>query len=318
MDSAIRKDSEGKQIALTAHKHWIWSHVPTTAAKAIGGSIGGVVEASCLQPIDVVKTRLQLDHSHKYKGIRHCMWTVANEEGTRALWKGLTPFATHLFCKYAVRFGSNAMFEDLFRSKDGSLSTFGRLGAGMGAGCVEALCIVTPFEVIKITLQKQKGLSKDLLKYKGPIHAASLIVKEEGPFGLWKGASPTVLRNGTNQTALFFTKPLWDKYLWDIKEGDGKKIASWQSLVSGLFAACLGPCVSNPFDVIKTRLMAQEKAGGHHYRGLFHALVTIPREEGVRALYKGLLPRLMRVPPGQAIVWMVRDQVVQFIQSHHD
>lgn len=36
--------------------------------KAVAGSIGGVVEACMLQPIDVMKTRLQLDHSGHYKG----------------------------------------------------------------------------------------------------------------------------------------------------------------------------------------------------------------------------------------------------------
>ena len=30
--------------------------------------MGGVVEACCLQPIDVIKTRLQLDHVGRYKG----------------------------------------------------------------------------------------------------------------------------------------------------------------------------------------------------------------------------------------------------------
>ena len=33
------------------------------------GSIGGAAEACCLQPIDVIKTRLQLDHVGKYKGV---------------------------------------------------------------------------------------------------------------------------------------------------------------------------------------------------------------------------------------------------------
>ena len=60
-----------------------------------------------------------------------------------------------------------------------------------------------------------------------------------------------------------------------------------------------------PFDVVKTRLMAQEKAlhaggGQMKYKGLFHALMVIPKEEGIRALWKGLLPRLMRIPPGNA------------------
>ena len=39
--------------------------------KAVAGSIGGVVEACMLQPIDVMKTRLQLDHSGHYKGAPH-------------------------------------------------------------------------------------------------------------------------------------------------------------------------------------------------------------------------------------------------------
>lgn len=52
---------------------------------------------------------------------------------------------------------------------------------------------------------------------------------------------------------------------------------------------------------VKTRLQAQEKtaaAGGPKYRGLIHAMVLIMREEGVGRLYRGLLPRLLRVPPG--------------------
>ncbi|GLT60053.1 hypothetical protein SLA2020_328400 [Shorea laevis] len=35
---------------------------------------------------------------------------VARTEGVRALWKGLTPFATHLTLKYVLRMGSNAVF----------------------------------------------------------------------------------------------------------------------------------------------------------------------------------------------------------------
>ena len=59
--------------------------------KAISGSLGGIMEASCLQPIDVIKTRLQLDRSGNYKGILHCGATISRTEGVRALWKGLTP-----------------------------------------------------------------------------------------------------------------------------------------------------------------------------------------------------------------------------------
>ena len=121
--------------------------------KAISGSLGGIVEACCLQPIDVIKTRLQLDRSGNYKGIIHCGTTISRSEGVRALWKGLTPFATHLTLKYTLRMGSNAMFQGAFKdSETGKISNQGRLLSGFGAGVLEALAIVTPFEVGACTI----------------------------------------------------------------------------------------------------------------------------------------------------------------------
>lgn len=287
--------------------------------KAISGSIGGIVEASCLQPIDVIKTRLQLDRSNIYKGIIHCGRTVAGTEGVRALWKGLTPFATHLTLKYALRMGSNAVFQSAFKdSETGHISNQGRILSGFGAGVLEALLIVTPFEVVKIRLQQQKGLSTDLLKYKGPIHCARVIVREDGLRGLWAGAAPTVMRNGTNQAAMFTAKNAFDGVLWKKHEGDGKILLPWQSMISGFLAGTAGPVCTGPFDVVKTRLMAQTRSGGElKYKGMFHAISTIYAEEGLRALWKGLLPRLMRIPPGQAIMWGVADQVTGFYEKRY-
>lgn len=115
--------------------------------RSVSGSLGGIMEACCLQPIDVIKTRLQLDRTGNYRGIAHCGATVARTEGVRALWKGLTPFATHLTLKYALRMGSNALFQSAFKDPaTGHLSNRARVLSGFGAGVLEALVIVTPFE----------------------------------------------------------------------------------------------------------------------------------------------------------------------------
>ncbi|XP_068644279.1 mitochondrial succinate-fumarate transporter 1-like [Aristolochia californica] len=287
--------------------------------KALSGSLGGVVEACCLQPIDVIKTRLQLDRSGTYKGILHCGTTVTRTEGVRALWKGLTPFATHLTLKYTLRMGSNAVFQSAFKdSKTGTISNRGRMAAGFGAGVLEALVIVTPFEVVKIRLQQQKGFSPELLKYKGPIHCAHTIIREEGLRGLWAGATPTVMRNGTNQAAMFTAKNAFDTVLWKKHEGDGKVLQPWQSMISGFLAGTAGPMCTGPFDVVKTRLMAQNRTEGEiKYKGMLHAIRTIFAEEGLLALWKGLLPRLMRIPPGQAIMWAVADQVTGLYERRY-
>lgn len=116
--------------------------------KALSGSLGGVVEACCLQPIDVIKTRLQLDRTGSYRGIIHCGTTIIRNEGVRAMWKGLTPFSMHLTLKYALRMGSNAVLQSAFVDlQTGNISQHGRLLSGFGAGVLEALVIVTPFEV---------------------------------------------------------------------------------------------------------------------------------------------------------------------------
>ncbi|WCJ28056.1 Mitochondrial substrate carrier family protein [Euphorbia peplus] len=287
--------------------------------KAVSGSLGGIMEACCLQPIDVIKTRLQLDRVGAYKGIVHCGKTVSATEGVRALWKGLTPFATHLTLKYSLRMGSNAVFQGAFKDDTGHISNRGRLMAGFAAGVLEALAIVTPFEVVKIRLQQQKGLSPELLKYKGPVHCARIIIREEGLFGLWAGAAPTVMRNGTNQAAMFTAKNAFDVVLWKKHEGDGKALQPWQSMISGFLAGTAGPMCTGPFDVVKTRLMAQtrEGSGGLKYKGMIHAIRTIYAEEGLRALWKGLLPRLMRIPPGQAIMWAVADQITGLYEKRY-
>ena len=78
-----------------------------------------------------------------------------------------------------------------------------------------------------------------------------MTVREEGPLGLWAGATPTVLRNGTNQMCLFWAKNRIDGIFWGKYEGDGKQLSPGQSMASGFSAACIGPVATGPFDVIK-------------------------------------------------------------------
>ncbi|KDO17637.1 hypothetical protein SPRG_21816 [Saprolegnia parasitica CBS 223.65] len=102
------------------------------------------------------------------------------------------------------------------------------------------------------------------------------------------------------------------------EDGDGKQLEVWKTLINGLVAGSLGPCLNSPMDVIKTRLMAQETVKGVEpkYRGFVHAFGVIAREEGNAALWKGLVPRLTRMAPGQAITWTVVMRVTSFFENN--
>lgn len=269
------------------------------------GMAGGATEALCLQPLDVAKTRLQLDSTGKYRGLFHTVRTIASEEGFRALYKGLTVFQVHLVTKYALRFGSFQYFKSLMgvsSSKGGD--RLRNLGAGLMAGVTEAILIVTPFERVKTVLQQQIGMKKQALRYKGPVHAAMTIVREEGIGSLWNGAMPTIIRQASNQAALFASFPIILSLFSDRVEGDGKHQAIWKPFLTGLIAATIGPLLNCPMDVVKTRMMAAAE-GERRYKGWVHATRTIAAEEGIGALWKGIIPRLARLAPGQAITWTV-------------
>ncbi|OQR92029.1 mitochondrial substrate carrier [Thraustotheca clavata] len=273
--------------------------------KTIGGMTGGFVEACALQPLDTVKTRLQL--SGTKDGAITIGRKIVAEEGVAALYKGLTPFIAHLVIKYALRFSTNEFYRGLLADKDGKVSKFNGFLAGAGAGITEAVMIVTPFEVVKTRLQQQKGLTN--LKYKGPVHAAQTIFKEEGAAALWKGCVPTMTRQGLNQCFLFGSYDMLKSAMWGLSRDD--KISSTQALVTGMVAGMLGPCFNTPVDVAKTRLMAQANKVGEaaKYNGMVHCIKTVYKEEGAGALYRGLIPRMARVAPGQGITFAVMELV---------
>jgi solute carrier family 25 citrate transporter 1 len=186
----------------------------TAEVKTAAYAIGGIVEAVSLQPVDTIKTRMQLDTTGANRSFFGTGARIVQQEGAKALWKGLLPFTGHLLFKNICRMGTYATLQQAFRDENGELGTARQMGAGLCAGMIEAVLVVTPFELVKTRLQEQKGAVSSY-KYKGTIHATKTIVAEEGVRGLWKGISPTMVRNGVNQMVLFFAKDNADKILWN-------------------------------------------------------------------------------------------------------
>jgi len=287
------------------------THLDPMTIKTIGGMLGGAAEAVALQPLDTVKTRVQLRMMPGMGAFAIAKHTVQNE-GVSALYKGLTPFLFHLTSKYALRFYINETYRNALKTHTNVNTHAVGFVAGLGAGITEAVLIVTPFEVIKTRLQQQRGLTN--LKYEGPIHCAKTIVANEGLGALWKGVIPTVARQGLNQMFLFGCYDLLKQTMWGVTRD--AKLEPEKALLTGMVAGMIGPVVNCPVDVAKTRLMAQETVAGvvPKYTGMLQCMHTVAKEEGVASLYRGLLPRVARVAPGQGITFMVMEQVIRALQ----
>ncbi|KAH0631023.1 hypothetical protein JD844_004486 [Phrynosoma platyrhinos] len=76
-------------------------------------------------------------------------------------------------------------------------------------------------------------------------------------------------------------------------------VLSWKPFVYGGLASLVAEFGTFPVDLTKTRLQVQGQSIDVRfreikYRGMFHALFRISREEGILALYSGIAPALLR------------------------
>ncbi|CAM9907838.1 unnamed protein product [Discosporangium mesarthrocarpum] len=286
----------------------------------IAGGMAGVVESSCCHPLDTIKTRMQLrTKAGSRRGPITTATRIITNEGFFSLYKGLSAVMAGIVPKMAVRFTSFESYKDLLGASDGK--DRGKVFlAGLGSGVTEAVLVVTPAEVCKIRLQAQYHSMLDpqemaRRKYKNVIQTAFVIAKEEGVGALYKGLAPTVLRQGCNQAVNFTCYQIFKSQTMQLT--GQKELDPWQHMLLGGLSGGIGPCVNNPLDVVKTRLQKQVVIPGQppKYAGFASAIGIIAREEGIRALWKGLTPRLMRIMPGQAITFMTYEWVSKRLPS---
>uniref|UniRef100_G3QCC6 Uncharacterized protein n=1 Tax=Gasterosteus aculeatus aculeatus TaxID=481459 RepID=G3QCC6_GASAC len=71
---------------------------------------------------------------------------------------------------------------------------------------------------------------------------------------------------------------------------------NWKPFIYGGMASIVAEFGTFPIDLTKTRLQVQGQCQYTEvrYRGMFHALFKIGKEEGIRALYSGISPALLR------------------------
>ncbi|KAK9291713.1 hypothetical protein L1049_019662 [Liquidambar formosana] len=177
------------------------------------------------------------------------------------------------------------------------LSICKSLVAGGVAGGVSRTA-VAPLERLKILLQVQNSHN---IKYNGTIQGLKYIWKTEGFRGMFKGNGANCARIVPNSAVKFFSYEQASKgILWLYQQQPGKEDAELTPLLrlgAGACAGIIAMSATYPMDMVRGRLTVQTGSSPYQYRGVFHALSTVYRQEGFRALYKGWLPSVIGVVP---------------------
>ena len=272
----------------------------------VAGAIAGVSEILVMYPLDVVKTRVQLQTGKgvgedAYSGMLDCFRKIIAKEGPSRLYRGIGAPILMEAPKRATKFAANDEWGKVYRSLFGIPKMNQQLSilTGASAGATESF-VVVPFELVKIRLQDKAQAHK----YSGMLDCVQKIIRQEGILTLYQGLESTMWRhilwNAGYFGCIFQVRALLPK-------ASNKKGQILNDLVSGTVGGTVGTILNTPMDVVKSRIQnAPKVAGGvRKYNWAWPSLGLVMKEEGFAALYKGFVPKVLRLGPGGGILLVV-------------
>jgi solute carrier family 25 (mitochondrial aspartate/glutamate transporter), member 12/13 len=155
-------------------------------------------------------------------------------------------------------------------------------------------------ELAKVRLQVQADLPPEqrVTSFIG-------VMRQIGVKNLFQGASACFLRD-IPYAAIYYG--VYDASKRHLQALHGGSPLAWHNFVAGMIGGSIASWVTTPSDVIKTRLQVQRKeagtgnAEGKKLPGLVDTFSDVIRNEGVRGLFKGSVPRVLRSGPQYGVM----------------
>eukprot|EP00048_Salpingoeca_helianthica_P018489 m.242123 g.242123 ORF g.242123 m.242123 type:complete len:303 (-) comp25228_c0_seq1:54-962(-) len=287
------------------------------AARYVFSCFAAAVAESVTFPLDITKTRLQLQREAiaggkqaPYRGMMGTALGIVREEGLRNLWRGLSPAVLRHMVYSGTRLGLYEQTRDRLMTGP-PYPLHERILAGMGCGAI-AQFLANPTDLVKVRLQMEgkRMLQGHAPRYTGTWQAFRAIAVEAGIRGLWRGAVPNMQRAALVNLGDLTTYDTAKSFFLSqnaVKLGDNTLTHALSSLCAGLVAATLG----TPADVVKSRVMNQPFHDGEPtlYRGSWHCLRVTVANEGLLSLWSGFLPCWLRMAPWSLTFWLSYEQI---------
>lgn len=291
-------------------------HTPFARAALpfVNGGLAGMFATACIQPVDMIKVRLQLAGEGARTGPKPTVMGVTREVIASGrvldLYTGLSAGLLRQAVYTTARLGFFDTFQNQLQAradKNGTKVTFAeRAAAGLTAGGLAAM-VGNPADLALIRMQSDGLKPKDQrANYRSVFDALRRIAKNEGVTALWSGAYPTVVRamalNFGQLTFFAESKTQLKERFPHLSESANRFGAS---AIAGFFASFF----SLPFDFIKTRLQKQSRGpdGKLPYKGFLDCARQVIKKEGPLRFYRGFGTYYVRIAPHAMITLIVAD-----------
>ncbi|KAI1381617.1 mitochondrial phosphate carrier protein [Hypoxylon crocopeplum] len=262
------------------------------ARYAFSGAICCSFTHAILTPVDVVKTRVQLEPAKYNRGLAGGVRQVVAGDGAAALLTGLGPTVTGYFLQGAFKFGGYEFFKrrtnDWLGPEKAAENRNAVYLASSAAAEFLGDILLCPFEAARIRLVSQPSFAPGMLT------ALGKMARHEGMAGLYSGFTPIVLKQVpyTMATFVVYEKAIEVAYTLVDKETASNITLSGVNLGCGLIAGMAAAIVSQPADTVLSKINKEKGLPGE---GTARRIFNIITQLGLRGSYTGIGPRLVMV-----------------------
>ncbi|KAH9480646.1 Mitochondrial phosphate carrier protein [Psilocybe cubensis] len=261
----------------------------------LAGALCCTISHGAMTPIDVVKTRIQIDPTFKGHSFVSGSRKLLAAEGPRGFLTGFGPTAVGYLAQGGAKFAGYEYWKKTFVQVAGSQenAVANRTAIYLGAAVVAeffADILLTPLEATRIRLVSERGFATGL------VSGFTRIAREGGIRELYAGFLPILCKQIPYAVGQFTVNEFCHELvLRSTTEDQKRRIAESStlrfgiSLGSGIIAGFAAAILSHPADT----LLSQINKGHGPTGSMAHRLTVLAREAGFKGLFAGLGPRMI-------------------------
>jgi len=301
-------------------------------ARSFAGAASGALAAILMCPLDVVKTRQQVQ-APGARSVWDTVLHVAKEEGARGFYRGLAPSLLTVPLFWGVYFPiygavkAKLSYATSERSGAAAWQHAHHVIAAVIAGAasdtvtnplwVVRTRMVTPrMHILELQIRGAESSSAALIKELGAYNricsTLKHIVQREGVLALYKGLGASFW--GLAHVAIQF--PIYEHLKTFLRERSGtvqdKTVSLQDLIIAASISKFCGVMFTYPHEVVRARLQ-DHHIGQQQYSGVVNTFRKIFRTEGVAGLYAGVQVNLFRVIPSCIVTFGAYEQIVHFV-----
>ena len=283
--------------------------------ETISGLTAGIASTIIVHPLDIIKTRMQLDTSPNplLNSSRSVLKDILRNEGpTRiaALYRGLSPNLLGNASGWGLYFLWYRQGQDALRhlrgyAKDTPLTNVDYLTASAGAGALSAV-LTNPIWVIKTRMVATSSATKGA--YPSMLYGIKSIWRTEGFKGYFHGLLPALF--GVSHGVLYFLAYENIKIRQRRRNGEDK-LSNLDTVTASTLSKVFAGTATYPSQVVRSRLQTYDPSAivPKISPGIVRVITELWQNEGFYGFYKGLGPNLVRVIPSTCVTFLVYENM---------